>query len=223
MSCFLGLLVFMTEIDINPTTDPTPDRTTDPIAAQDPRELLARALDQTGELIAGTDPSLAQAPTPCADFDVAALIGHLQGVVRRIGIIVRQRPLEPMALDWPIEMRAAHWASGRADTDIALAQADLEARVQVPWGEVTVAQAIGSYVSELAVHGWDLAVATGRMAELDPQLAEAALPWAMAKIPAEPRGGFIPFGPVVPVPEDGPAYQRLLGWTGRDPHWHHGN
>lgn len=185
----------------------------------DLRPLLAHALDQTGALITGTAPEAAGAPTPCAEYDVAGLIGHLQGVVRRIGLVVAQRPLEPMATDWPIADRAAHWESGRAGTDAALAAADLEARVKVPWGEVSVAQALGSYVSELAVHGWDLAAATGRVDQLDPALAEAALPAAVAKIPAEPRGGFIPFGPVVPVPDDAPAYDRLLGWTGRDPGW----
>ncbi|GAA1511493.1 hypothetical protein [Nocardioides humi] len=38
-------------------------------------------------------------------------------------------------------------------------------------------------------------------------------------MPAEPRGGEIPFGPVVPVADDAPAYDRLVAWTGRDPQW----
>jgi hypothetical protein len=32
----------------------------------------------------------------------------------------------------------------------------------------------------------------------------------------EPEGLF---GPVVPVPDDAPAFDRLLGRTGRDPGW----
>ena len=36
-------------------------------------------------------------------------------------------------------------------------------------------------------------------------------------VPAEPRGGHIPFGPVVAVPTDAPAYDQLAGWMGRQP------
>jgi len=32
-------------------------------------------------------------------------------------------------------------------------------------------------------------------------------------------GAGVPFGAVVEVPADAPAYDRLVGWLGRDPHW----
>ena len=31
-------------------------------------------------------------------------------------------------------------------------------------------------------------------------------------VPAEPRGGHVPFGPVVEVAPDAPAIDRLVGW-----------
>jgi hypothetical protein len=61
-------------------------------------------------------------------------------------------------------------------------------------------------------------VATGQAAEADPDLAEAALSGAQAKIPAGRRGGPIPFGPVV---ESGPAAgptERLANWAGHRRH-----
>lgn len=186
----------------------------------DPRPMLARALDQVGALISTTDPAQAQLPTPCAEYDVAALIGHLQGVVRRIGAVVSGQPffsvpVDNVSVDW-----AGEWAEGRTGTDAALAAADLSQLVRVPWGEVPVGAAIGSYVGELATHAWDLAAATGRTDELDPELAEAALPMAHEKIPAHIRGQEgIPFAAVVEVPDDAPAYDRLAGWHGRDPRW----
>ena len=36
-------------------------------------------------------------------------------------------------------------------------------------------------------------------------------------LPPEPRGGEIPFGPVVPVPPDAGLYAQLAGWLGRQP------
>ncbi|MGC3995833.1 MAG: hypothetical protein QM779_17230 [Propionicimonas sp.] len=78
---------------------------------------------------------------------------------------------------------------------------------------------MASYVSEMATHSWDLAVATGRADELDASIAEAALPIAMATVPAAGRGPETPFAPVVEVADDAPAYDRLVAWNGRDPRW----
>lgn len=186
----------------------------------DPRPLLARALDQVGDLIEGTDAAQGALPTPCANFDVAALVGHLLGVVRRIGVVLDGRPFyeAPSHLDstdW-----SADWASGRAGTERILADAgNLTRIVTVPWGQESGADVLASYVGELTVHSWDLATATGRTDQLDPELADAALPAYQRKVPAEPRGGQIPFGPVVPVADDADPYAKLVAWTGRDPFW----
>lgn len=186
----------------------------------DPRPVLARALDQAGELISTTDPAQAGRPTPCDEYDVAALIGHLVGVVRRIGAVVGGQHFSTAPIDQPTTDWVGDWTAARSTTDEVLATADLTRQVAVPWGEVSVASAIGSYVGELTTHAWDLAVATGRVDRLDPELAEAALPGAKAKIPAHIRGmEGIPFGPVVEVADDAPAYDRLVGWNGRDPRW----
>jgi uncharacterized protein (TIGR03086 family) len=81
------------------------------------------------------------------------------------------------------------------------------------------ASAAASYIGELSVHSWDLAMAIGRVDLLDDTLATAALPAYMDKVPAEPRGPEIPFGPVVEVGPDATPYERLVAWTGRDPRW----
>ncbi len=188
--------------------------------AFDPRPALATALDQTGELIAGTHADQAGLPTPNQDWNVGELIGHLQAVVRRIGVVLSGQPFwavprEIETTDW-----VSDWAEGRAQTDAVLADDALLARqVSVPWGEVDGASAAASYIGELSVHAWDLAIATGRTDQLNEQLAIGALPAYMDKVPAGQRGGEIPFGPVVEVPEDATGYQRLVAWTGRDPFW----
>lgn len=185
----------------------------------DLRPELARALDQTGRLIAGTAPDAAGDPTPCDEFDVATLIGHLQAVVRRIGVVIAGEPFDSVpsmrtSVDW-----VGDWAEGRAVTDAVLAvDANLDRVVRVPWGTAPARLVVASYIGELATHGWDLAVATGRREELDDSLAELALPATLTKIPAE-RGPGIPFDAVVPVPEDAPVYDRLVAWSGRNPAW----
>ena len=203
------------ELAMDATTQTATTQTT-----TDPRPALASALDQIGRLIEGTDLSHGARPTPCEEWDVDTLVDHLQAVVRRIAAVLDGQPFWSVprtveSTDW-----VADWATGRAAADTVLADDDiLDREVTVPWGTVTGAGAIGSYIGELTTHAWDLAVATGRAGDLDEALALAPLPGAMAKIPAEPRGEEIPFGPVVEVGPGATAYERLVAWEGRDPRW----
>lgn len=197
------------------TNSTTPTPTTTP----DTRPLLTRALDQAGRLVAGTDPNTFADPTPCDDWDVATLTGHLLAVVRRIGAILDGA--DPATLPRFLEVgdAGADWDRERATTDTAMAAPGvLDRVVTVPFGTVTGWQAIGSYAGEFCTHAWDLAVATGRTDELDESLAAAVLPGVLQFIPAQ-RDENIPFGPVVPTADDASAYDRLVAWEGRDPAW----
>lgn len=188
--------------------------------AFDPRPTLARALDQAGDLIASTPLDLANRPTPDAEWTVGELIDHLQAVVRRIAAVLGGKPFDSVPRSIASTNWAQDWGQGRAAVDEVLADGSfLSRQVTVPWGEVDGASAAASYIGELSVHSWDLAVATDRGDQLDPALAAAALPATRAKIPAEPRGGQVPFGPVVEVAEDAGPYEQLVAWAGRDPHW----
>ncbi|MDN5796483.1 MAG: TIGR03086 family metal-binding protein [Intrasporangium sp.] len=200
------------------TTSETQRSTTQP--GHDPRPALRAAMDQVETLLHGITAEQAHLPTPCDEYDVARLVDHLQAVVRRIGVVLSGEPFwsvprEVESTDWLVD-----WAAGRAATEAVLgAEENLRREVTVPWGVVPAAGAAASYIGELTVHAWDLASATGQTGLLDPTLAQAALPAYQDKVPAQPRGGDIPFGPVVPVaPEAGP-YETLVAWTGRDPGW----
>jgi uncharacterized protein (TIGR03086 family) len=71
-------------------------------------------------------------------------------------------------------------------------------------------------------HGWDVARSIGAPDALDPRLCEVGLAIA-ARWPDTPAtwgtGPSSPFRPRVAVPDDAPAYQRLMGFLGRDPQW----
>ena len=93
----------------------------------------------------------------------------------------------------------------------------LDALIEVPWGKVPGRIAVCGYVQEILTHGWDLARATGQATELDPELAVWVLAIARRILPAEPRGGGVPFGPVVPAPPGAGPYAQLAAWLGRQP------
>ena len=184
--------------------------------------LLERALDQTAGLIAAIEPSQRGLATPCAGWDVRTLVGHLAGRDLR-NFLVSARGEAP---DWtaPDEEIGDDWAAAFGDraepVRAAWRAADLDRLVTGPGGEAPLRFRADQQITELAVHDWDLAKATGQVpAELDPALAEHALPWSRGMLRPEFRGPGKAFGVEVPVAEDAPVYDRLAGWFGRDPGW----
>lgn len=116
--------------------------------------------------------------------------------------------------------RSATWKTDAAALETRLEDnAVLDQIVTVPFGTMPGRAALSVYVSELTTHSWDLASSIGRRDLLDDALAERSLSAMTDALPAEPRGGPIPFGPVVTVAPDAGAYERLAGWLGRDPYW----
>jgi uncharacterized protein (TIGR03086 family) len=185
----------------------------------DLRPMLTRGFEVADALVATLGPDDLDRPTPCTEFSVADLLDHLVMVVNRIRVLAEGRPFTDAAptgataLD---ELRGA-WAEGLSAYRDAVGGFDLARPVTAPFGTAPLAVAVGMYVSEVTVHAWDLAAAIGRTDLLDPTLAEPLVAVAHERIPRERDQ--IPFGPVVEVADDAPAYDRLLGWYGRDPRW----
>jgi uncharacterized protein (TIGR03086 family) len=186
----------------------------------DPRPLYDGALSWALGVVRRIRPEQLTAATPCTELDVRGLLSHLVATVHRATAVGRgedartvpwQAP-HPPADDWA----GAHadaidrmWRVWRAD------DAALDRAVQAPFGVVPGRAALVAYTSETLVHGWDLAVATGQDAEADPAVAEPVLAAMQRFLPAEPRGGPVPFAaPVPPRAGAGPT-ERLANWCGR--------
>ncbi|MGD9987441.1 TIGR03086 family metal-binding protein [Pseudonocardia sp.] len=185
----------------------------------DPRPLYRDALGWVRGLVDAVPTARYGDPTPCPGFDVRTLVAHVTATVGRAQAVALGAPAvsRPSLIEGiPDTDLAATFA--RAVDDLAPLwsnDAMLDAPAQVPWGEVPGRGAVWGYLHEALVHGWDLAVATGQDAEADPALATATLAAVVRFLPAEPRGGIVPFGPVVePAAGAGPT-ERLANWAGR--------
>ncbi|SDR82962.1 TIGR03086 family protein [Friedmanniella luteola] len=191
-----------------------------PRTADDPRPALARTQAWIVGLLATVTPEQLALPTPCTEFDVAALVRHLYGVADRVEALGHGQPaasVPAFAEALPDDL-AAGYRERAARSQAAWADDAALSRVVVaPFGPLPGAQVVGVYVSEQLTHGWDLAVATGRPAEADADLAALAERSIRAVLDPLPRGGPVPFGPAVAPSADAGPTARLAAYLGRSP------
>jgi uncharacterized protein (TIGR03086 family) len=192
------------------------------VAAPEPVEAVAAlftdALEQAQRVVARVGADQLRLPTPCREWDVQALLGHLLATVRRAERVAAGRPASSVpdvaAVDtrgrWAPQFDAA--ASKARHAWDAAAPAD----VPVPWGVVPPPVALSGFVLELVAHTHDLAVGTGQREPPDERLAAAGLRIAERLVPAALREGGA-FADPVPPPPDASGVDRLAAFLGRAP------
>ncbi|MBB5166568.1 uncharacterized protein (TIGR03086 family) [Mycobacterium sp. AZCC_0083] len=72
-------------------------------------------------------------------------------------------------------------------------------------------------LTEVVVHGWDVARSTGQDYDVDDEVAEALLAHIASFAAEGPVEGL--FGPAVAVSDDAGAFDRAIALSGRDPRW----
>ncbi|MFD2093986.1 TIGR03086 family metal-binding protein [Blastococcus deserti] len=177
---------------------------------------------EVSRVVAGVRDDQLTGPTPCEGMPVAALLDHLVGLTVAFRLAAEKADL-PGGPSADASHLAPDWRTRLPAQLAALAAAWREPSAWVGTAEVAgvrmPAPAMAAVaVDEVLVHGWDLAAATGQDYRPDPASVQACLEMVGDRGDAtdEPAGLF---GPVVPVPEDAPPFERLLGRTGRDPRW----
>lgn len=165
-------------------------------------------------------------PTPCSEYSVGDLLDHVAGVTVAFGgAAVKSRgpsaDLGPQGSaanldsDWRVSVPARVAALARAWQDPDAWTGTTRLGGQDLPGEVAGIVTFG----ELTVHGWDLARATGIAFTPDEAGVTPLFELVRATMAegGSPRG--TAFGPPIPVPDDAPVFDRVLGLLGRDPNW----
>ena len=182
----------------------------------------APAATRVADLLAGTQDNQLADPTPCPDMTVADLIDHISTLSQAFRAKAEKRdafsgpPPQPDGANLPADWRervpqeltalAAAWTDPSAWEGTATAGG-----MEFPTAVIGVIT-----LDELVVHGWDLAVATDQ--PYAPTDTEVATALEFVSQFHAPRDGSL-FGPIVPVPDDAPALDRLIGLAGRNPAW----
>lgn len=179
----------------------------------DPIVLHEGALDATARIVAGVRLDQLSLPTPCAEWDVRQLIGHL---VEGNEIFTRAVDFELAGYvgDDPFEVYA------RTTEAVRLAWRQpgvLDREITGPFGSLPGHLVVRMHFVDHLVHGWDLAKATGQDATIEAPLATAAYEEVTAALEASSRGPGMPFAAEVTSGADAPAYERLVAFLGREP------
>jgi uncharacterized protein (TIGR03086 family) len=161
---------------------------------------LDSVLTTTARLMAGVGDGQRHLPTPCPDYDVDALRGHIADSADRFA------GGEPAPTSDPVARYEA--AADR-----------MRARYSTPVDGEERRSPVGVLLMEFTLHGWDLARATGQDPAYDDAASEEAAQAGRAMMKPEYRGPDKAFGEEIAVPDDASPLDRLVGLMGRDPAW----
>ncbi|MFY0409078.1 TIGR03086 family metal-binding protein [Solicola sp. PLA-1-18] len=184
--------------------------------------LLSDVLDDLARVV-DVDASRLGAPTPCADFDVAALRTHVVGWLSTFADGFAdpdgRAPRADLAGFEPSDDAAAEVRDATGRLVDALRAGGAERPLSLGGAAMPGELALGMVLWEYQTHGWDLARATGQPWSPAAEGLEQSLVFAPMMLTPDYQGVGKSFAPAVPVPDDAPPLDRLLGLSGRDPGW----
>jgi uncharacterized protein (TIGR03086 family) len=159
-------------------------------------------------------------PTPCADWDVRALVGHVVDENRWAPPLLEGRTIadvgDELSGDPLGDDPMAAWSSSAEAAAAAVARPGaLDGTAHLSFGDVPGAEYVMQLTADLLVHAWDLARGTGGDERLDQGVVAAVATWFDAMEAAYRSAGAI--GPAVALPEGADEQDRLLARFGRDP------
>lgn len=179
-------------------------------------EILRQVLRKTGDVVDGVRPDQAHLPTPCPDYDVEALTDHIAGWAQVFAAGCNGDPMPEDPGGYHGDGHAAADFRAAADRIVAGWSANgLDRSVPISSGEMPGELVFNMTMMEYLAHGWDLAVATGQPVPYTEAEAAETLERARRTLPPEYQGEGQAFGAVIPIAEDAPALDRLLGFLGR--------
>lgn len=185
------------------------------MSATQPLELSLAMARQT---IAGVKADQLQDSTPCASWDVSALINHMVGSQKFFAAGMSGTAPEGADTNFAAGDYLASFDETAGACLVAFqAEGALERTVELPFGSMPGVGVLGLVTTDIFVHTWDLAKATGQNTDLAPELAASLLEQSQQSIQPEFRGpdGQAPFGPEQVAPAGASAADQLAAFLGR--------
>lgn len=191
------------------------------------RDLNARAVRTSVEIVSAVDSADLDRPTPCAEWTLGDLLAHMTAqhhgfaaAAAGDGGDLSHWQVHPLGDD-AVEAYAA--AAERVLAAFADARGLVEGFMLPEFTTsrtFPAAQAIGFHFIDYVVHSWDVGRSLGRPVEFDPEVTDTALAMARA-IPDGPGRltAGAAFRPAVPAPGGAGELDQVMALLGRTPNW----
>ena len=172
-------------------------------------------------LVAGVGSGQWYDTTPCSEWDVRTLVHHLLYEQHWAPPLIDGQTIDQVGDRFEGDLMGsdvALWpgllASAIDEAHAAVAQPGaLDRTVHLSFGDVPGQEYATELTADLAIHGWDLARATGQDDALGPDVVAVLLPWAVANTDMLTGSGL--FGSPIVTGAGTPDDVRLLGLLGR--------
>jgi len=185
--------------------------------------LLGAVLADLATVVGGIPAERHHDPTPCLEFTVEQLRDHVLGWLTTFAAgfadPAGQAPRGDLAGYQPPADPAAEVRAAADQLDQALRRGAAARPLRLGESEMPGDLALDMILWEYQVHGWGLARATGQCWSPPVHAAEASLRFAPGMLTTDYQGPGKAFAEPVLVANGAPPLDRLLGLSGRDPHW----
>jgi uncharacterized protein (TIGR03086 family) len=189
-----------------------------PAPASNSLDNLSRSLAAVGDLISKVQPEQWTAPTPCPDWTVRQVVGHLVGMNRVFTAMLADQPPPRREDGIPdAELEQAYQDSAAALLVAFSQPGALDRSYRSALGAATGAERLQIRLYDLLAHGWDIAKAIRRPAQLPDSAAEQSLIFVRVQLIDDARPGR--FAPAEAVAAQAPALDRLAAFLGRRTEW----
>jgi uncharacterized protein (TIGR03086 family) len=180
--------------------------------------LHQRGVEEFGARVRAIGADQWRLPTPCAEWDVRALVNHLVGENLWVPPLLEGKTMEEVGDRFEGDLLGddpkAAWEESAAGATAAVRQEGVLTRtVHVSFGDISGEEYVSQLTDDLVIHAWDLARATGSDERLDTELVEFVFAHLAPQVEQARAAGV--FGPRVDPPPGVNRQTELLAMTGR--------
>ena len=177
-----------------------------------PVTLFESASSRMAQLLAGVKSDQLNSPTPCSEWTVNDLIGHIQGGAE--GLAAKLSGSSPEGAQVGSDAAASYKAAVSRTLEAAKDPANLEKSVEAGGHEMAGGQFLSIMFLDHLVHCWDLAKATGQDTSMDALLVDACYE---IFVPAIDQFRSDRFAAAVTVSDSASNHDKLIAFMGRQP------
>jgi uncharacterized protein (TIGR03086 family) len=185
------------------------------------QEYFLRTLAQTAKIVSEIRPDQWQNATPCAEWDLRALVNHITGENHWLAAVfsgetvagVGDRFDGDLVGDNPIQAYLASIELAKASITPEM----LEAHHGVSFGDISGHDYVSQLFMDQLVHSWDAMMGSRQTVELDDELTAAAIPVAKEMVAYVGQGSV--FGNTLDLGATAVDLAALVGEIGRSLAW----